>query len=164
MRKLSKETLEAIFAPQTDKAFYILLTIDPDTEGYEPVRVYNANETENGEPRIITHKGNQFVAYPFTINLPGEGEDVSTELTLSISNVDRTITETIRQLHKPMKVTLEVVMSDDVEVTEAGPWNMKLVNVTGTALTIDAKIIIDRFMDEPFPKGKMDATIFPAMF
>lgn len=165
MRNLSQETLNAIFAQQTDKAFYILLTIIPDErERRENLYVYNANETENGEPRKIMHKGNEFIAYPFEINLPPEGSEVSGTIKLTIANVDRIIVETIRSIRYPMKARLEVVMSSDLETTEAGPWEMKLTNVTGDALTIEGDLIVDRFMDEPFPKNKMDASIFPAMF
>lgn len=164
MRNLNSDTLSALYAQDTDKIFYTLLTIDPRTDGYEPLYVYNSTETENGEPRKIQHKGHEFIAYPFKINLPGEGIETSTEITLTIANIDRSITETIRTINKPMFITLEVVLSSDTETTEAGPWSMKLINVHGDSLTIEGTIISDRFLDEPFPKDKMDASNFPAMF
>lgn len=164
MRQLSRDALNAIFAQETDKVFYQLLTLTPQDEGFEPVYVYNSTETENGEPREIEHNGHTYIAYPFQINLPGEGEDSSTELTLSIANVDRSLTETIRKIVKPINVTLEVVLADHLEITEAGPWELQLSNVNVDALQIEGTLIVDRFLDEPFTADRMDATIFPALF
>lgn len=164
MRNLSNDALRNIFEDNSDDIFYVLLTIDPDVEGVEPIRAYNSQETENGEPRVIKHNGFDFVAYPFTINLPGEGIDTSTELTLTIANVDRSITETVRQYTKPMLITLEVVLSSHTDITEAGPFNMKLTNIKGTALTIEGTIIADRFLNESFPALKFDASVCPALF
>lgn len=164
MRQLTNDTLRAIFAENTDEIFYTLLTLDTGVEGNEKIHVYNSTETEKGEPRKISHKGNEFTACPFKMNLPGEGDGSSTEITLTIANVDRSLTETIRNIRKPILVTLEVVLSSDNETTEAGPWNMKLVNVKCDALTIEGTIIADRFMDEPFTKGNFDASNFPALF
>ncbi|MCM1497277.1 MAG: DUF1833 domain-containing protein [Clostridium sp.] len=164
MRTLSNNTLRAIFAQETDEIFYTLLTLDPDKEGFSPIYVYNSTETENGEPRKISHKGNEFIACPFKITLPGEGNDTANEVKLTIANVDRSITETIRSISSPILVTLEIVLSSDTEQTEAGPWNMKLAGVECDALTVEGTVIADRFLDEPFPKDKFDATTFPALF
>lgn len=164
MRNLSDEALKAIFSQDTDSIFYLLLDIDPNTEGYQVVRIYNSNETENGEPRIITSGGEQYVACPFQINLPGEGIDTSTEITLTIVNVDRSITDVIRELHKPFNITMKLVLGEHPDYIEAGPWNMKLTNITGNSLTIEGSITTDRFLDEPFPKLKFDASTFPGLF
>ena len=164
MRQLSRDALNAIFAQETDKVFYQLLTLAPQDEGFEPVYVYNSTETENGEPREIEHNGHKHIAYPFQINLPGEGEDASTELTLSIANVDRSLTEMIRKITKPINVTLEVVLADHTDITAAGPWELQLVDVQADALQIEGTLIVDRFLDEPFTADRMDATIFPALF
>lgn len=164
MRNLSNDALRNIFEDDSDDIFYVLLTVDPDEEGVEPVRVYNSQETENGEPRVIIHNGYEFIAYPFKINLPGEGIDTSTEITLTIANVDRSITDAIRKYSKPMLITLEVVLSSHPEITEAGPFNMKLVSIKGDALTIEGTIIADRFLNEAFPALKFDASICPALF
>lgn len=163
-RQLSNDALSAIFAQETDKVFYQLLTLTPQDEGFEPAYVYNSNETENGEPREIEHGGHKFIAFPFQINLPGEGEDSSTEMTLTIANADRALTETIRKIVKPIDITLEVVLADHLDIVEAGPFQMQLVNVTVDALKIEGTLIADRFLDEPFPADRMDATIFPALF
>lgn len=164
MRQLSTDALRNLFESNAEDIFYILLTIDPNEEGYEPIYVYNSSETVNGEPKTIQHNGHDFIAYPFKINLPGEGEDASSEIKLTIANVDRSITEIIRSLTKPFLITLEVVLSTHPEITEAGPWNMKLTNITGNALTIEGTIIADRFLNERFPALKFDASVAPALF
>lgn len=163
-RRLSNEALNAIFAQETDKVFYQMLTLTPRDKDFEPVYVFNSSETENGEPKIIPHNGHEFIAFPFKINIPGEGEDASTELTLSIANVDRSLTETIRKLVKPIDVTLEVVLADHPDIVEAGPWHMTMSAVTVDALQIEGILTVDRFLDEPFTADRMDATIFPALF
>lgn len=163
-RRLSNDALAAIFAQETDKVFYQLLTLAPRDEGFEPVYVFNSSETEEGEPKTIEHNGHKFVAFPFRINVPGEGEDASTELSLSIANVDRSLTETIRKIIKPIDVTLEIVLADHPDIVEAGPWNMSLESVNVDALQIEGSLIVDRFLDEPFTADRMDATIFPALF
>lgn len=163
-RRLSNDALAAIFAQETDKVFYQLLTLTPRDEGFEPVYVFNSSETEEGEPKVIKHNGHDYIAFPFRINVPGEGEDASTELSLSIANVDRSLTETIRKIVKPIDVTLEIVLADHPDIVEAGPWQMTLESVTVDALQIEGSLIVDRFLDEPFTADRMDATIFPALF
>ena len=163
-RRLSNEALNAIFAQETDKVFYQMLTLTPRDKDFEPVYVFNSSETENGEPKIIPHNGHEFIAFPFKINIPGEGKDASTELTLSIANVDRSLTETIRKLVKPIDITLEVVLADHPDIVEAGPWYMTMSAVTVDALQIEGVLTVDRFLDEPFTADRMDATIFPALF
>lgn len=164
MRNMTNEALRALFAQNTDQIFYQLLKIDPSVEGYSPIYVYASNETINGEPRIISHHGNDYVATPFEIILPGEGVETSLEITLRVANVGRELTSIIRELTSPLKITLSVILSSDTESIQAGPWDMELVNINGDAIYIEGTIISDRFLDEPFPADKMDAKNFPQMF
>jgi hypothetical protein len=152
-----------MFASMTSDALYLLMTIS-HTSIPTPIRVYNANEFENGEPKILTSRGNQFVAFPFDITLPEEGGDTPPQITLSICNIDRGITDSIRSIATRMTITLEIVLSESLDTVEAGPFTMSLTDVQYDAFTISGTLIYDSILSEVFPKDKMDATIFPGLF
>jgi len=163
LRTVTASAAQAMFASMTSDAFYLLLTINHSSLP-APIRIYNANEFDNGVPKILVSRGYSFVAFPFNITLPEEGSDSPPQVTLSICNVDRSITNALRSIATRMSVTLEVVLSESVSTVEAGPFTMKMVNVTYDALTISGTLTYDSILSESFPKNRMDVTLFPGLF
>lgn len=163
MRNISSAARQAMYASETADALYTLLTINhEDLES--PIRVYNANEWENGNPKVITSNGYDYIAFPFDLVIPEEGGESPPQVTLTICNVDRTIVDAIRSIPTRITITLQIVLSESVDTVEAGPFTLQLTDVEYNAFTITGTLIYDQILSETFPKDKMDATIFPGLF
>ena len=152
----SQAYLDAAFANETSEAFLHLVTIDhPDLA--QPIRV--AHDTVD-----VTSRGNLFVAFPFNVRLPDEGDDKDVVAHLSIDNVDRQIGQTISLIETAAIVTLEVILASDPETVEISISDFKMRNVEWDAGTVSADLVLDSLVFQSHPKDRFDPANFPALF
>jgi len=150
-------TAEAeLLKQETGEAFLVLLTIDHD-DLTAPIRVVNNHEN-------ITSNGNEFIAFPFEIELPGAGGDSLPEVTLRIDNVDRQIVQAIRSISGPPTVTLEVIMASTPNTIEAGPYEFTLRDATYDALTVEGRLQFQDILNEPYPADSFGPSGFQGLF
>ncbi|MDH3997702.1 MAG: DUF1833 domain-containing protein [Desulfuromonadales bacterium] len=155
-RNLSLTAREAIYAQQTDQVFLLLLTID-HADLTTPIRVANNNEA-------IVSRGDNYVAYPFQINLPPDRDEQISQVTLSIDNVDRQIVQAVRSLGSSPSVSLEVILASDPNYVEAGPFDFSLKSVDYDALTVSGTLGFEDLLNEPFPGDTFSPAEFPGLF
>jgi len=155
-RTLSLTARQAVFSQETDQVFLLLLTIaHPDMA--VPVRVVNNLEA-------VTSRGNEFIAFPFQINLPYDKDDQITQVTLTIDNVDQQIVVGVRALSSPPTVTLEVVLAASPDTVEAGPFDFSMKSATYDSLVVEGVLGFEDILNEPFPGNAFTPQNFPGMF
>ena len=164
-RQLSNAAKQAIYAQQTDVAFIVLLTINHSTFS-EPIRV--ASDSYELLPlsgvRGVASRGNEYLYLPFAINLPVQDDTGVARASISIDNISREIVARVRQATSALSITIEIVLSSDVETPEITAAGFKLERVAYDALTVSGDISIEYFDLEPFPSRRFTPSDFPGIF
>lgn len=155
MRTLSNAARTAIYAQQTDKVFLIILDIS-HADFADTIRIVN-------DYSDVTSNGNVYTAFPFTVTLPKESEEV-TKATLVIDNVSRTLIDEIRTITTPPDVSLNIILSDTPDIVEVGPFNFKLKQVTYDQLTIQGSLDFEDVLFGNFPNETFTPQNHPGMF
>jgi hypothetical protein len=155
-RTISAAAKAAAFAQQTDQVYLALLVIEHDDLS-APIRVVN-NAAD------VVSGGETYTAFPFDITLPSDADDSIPHATLTISNVDRTVTEAIRTISGAPTVTISVVLAASPDTIEVGPYEMTLRNVSWDANTVSGALASEDVLNEPFPGEFMVPDTFPGLF
>lgn len=166
-RNLGAVALRQLFAQESDEAWVLLLTIVHDALA-TPIRVASkgtvSGDVEGEHASWIEVGPYRYYAYPFLIDIPEDRDDALARVTLQIDNVDRSITETLRQITTPATVSLSVVMESAPSVVQAGPYEFQMASTTIDATTIIAELAYEPLLSEPFPAGRFTPGLFPGLF
>ncbi len=146
---------QAAFAQETDQVFLILLEINHPS--ILPIRVVNNYEN-------ITSKGNEYIGFPFDIELPQDAEDALPQVKLTICNVDRQIVKAVREVQGPPTMTLSVVLASDPDAIQAGPYTLTLREVSYDSMAVTATIMPEDVLNEAYPGDFFTPAYFPALF
>ena len=156
MSRLSPEATIAVTAPETDKVFLHLLTIE--TSGGAILRFVDNNQA-------ITSRGHTFNAAGFTIVLPEQTDNAPKPCRLAIDNTDMAIYQTIKQAAgQTVSITVALIMADTPDVYERGPLRYRLRNVRATKETIEGEVYDFYLSDRKFPKDTYSPEDFEGMF
>ena len=155
-RSLSTTAKQAIFTQETDEVFLMLLTINHSDLGSP---IYVVNNTED-----VVSNGNTFLGYPFYFELPGEDAESLSQVTLTITNVDKLLVAGVRSIATPLDVKLQVVLASDPNTIEAGDFDMKVRDVTYDALTLSGRCNFNDLLNEPYPAGTYTPADYPGLF
>ena len=145
-----------VYDSETGQAFLILLTID-HADISPPIRV--VNNTTN-----ITSRGDEFIAFPFDIDLPDSTRESLPRARLSIDNVSREIAQAIRKITSPATVLIEVIRASDPDTVEIGFPVFKLRDVKWDVLQVSGDLVVEDLTTEPFPVGQFTPAEFPGIF
>jgi hypothetical protein len=155
-RNVSDPFRQAVFAQETGEAILVLMEIDhPDLA--EPIRVTH-NDID------VVSNGSTYIAFPFQIELPTDSDNKAPTARLTIDNVDRRITETVRQIQSPPTVDMRVVRGSDPDTIETEFPQFQLRNITYDAQTISGELNVEQFAAEPYPAGRFTPAEFPGLF
>lgn len=164
---ISENLRQAAYAQDTDVAVIVLLTLSND-DMEEPIRVCSApveKFTDLGENVYgVTSNFNRFVFLPFEIELPQDDKTGAVSAKLTIDNVTREIIQYARQTRNVLNVTLQVVLSNNLDYVELEYKNFKLRNISYDGLTVSGDLSIDYLGLEPFPAGRFTPSGFPGLF
>jgi hypothetical protein len=157
-RPLSSAAKAAIFASSTGEAFLCLLTLEHATLP-QPIRV-------SSDGVATVSRGLTFQAFPFEIDMPEESDGAPPKVRLRVCNVDRVITEAVRNAasSSPIEVTLEVVLASQPGTVEAGPFKFKLREVSYDAVVVEGTLAFEDLLNEPFPADTYSPVDFPGLF
>lgn len=156
MKYLSSAAANAVTAPETEKVFLHLLTIE--TSGGAVLRFVDNNQN-------ITSRGNEFQAAGFSLILPEQTANAPRPCRLAIDNVDLIIFQTIKQaVGQDVTVAVCVIMADTPDVYERGPLKYRMRNVKATKETIEGEVYDFYLVDRKFPKDTYTPEDFPGMF
>jgi hypothetical protein len=147
--------ITAINASSTDVAFWFLLTITPGSGA--PIRFVNNREN-------VTSRGDEFLAYPFSVVLPTDDDQRVPTVRLTIDNVDRAIIEAIRAQSTPPTVKIEVVTSTYPDIVEKTIDFLYLRSVDYDAMAITGTLEARGILNQRFPRENYTAGVFPGLF
>lgn len=147
---------DSAYGQETDAVWLVLLTID-HADLATPIRVVN-NGTD------ITSNGEQFVGFPFSVELPTNLEDSPPRARLVVDNVSREIGQVIRQISSPASVMIEIVDGNNADVVEIRWPDFVLTDVKVTALQVSGELSLENFVSEPFPARLFTPASFPGLF
>jgi len=154
--RISTDAVAAVTAPETEKVFLHLLTIE--TSGGAKLRFVDNNQN-------ITSRGNEFYAAGFSIILPEQTDNAPRPCRLAIDNTDLAIFQTIKQaVGQSVHVTVCVIMADTPDVYERGPLKYLLRNVRATKETIEGEVYDFYLIDRKFPKDTYTPEDFEGLF
>ena len=156
MKHLSPEATEAVLAPETEKVFLHLLTIE--TSGGAVLRFVNNNQN-------VTSRGNEYSAAGFDIILPEQTDNAPRPCRLAIDNTDTVIFQAIKQaVGQDVSATVCVIMADAPDVYERGPLKYRMRNVRASKETIEGEVYDFYLLDRKFPRGTYSPEDFEGMF
>ena len=156
MSRLSSAATSAVLAPETEKVFLHLLTIE--TSGGAILRF-----VDNNQP--ITSQGFEYSPAGFTIILPEQSDSAPRPCRLAIDNTDLAIFTTIKQaVGQDITVTVCVIMSDTPDVYERGPLKYRLRNVRASKETIEGEVYDFYLADRKFPGATYTPDDFEGLF
>ena len=168
MRTTSTTFREAVYQPETDEVFVLLLTINHDDLGEDIIRLSTDNKDtftiDSVEVRGTSSQGYQFLFLPMEIVLPDDSDETISAAKISIDNVDRQILNAIRGLDSAPTITMQIVLASTPDVIEAQFNSFELRDVTADALVISGTLSLGNFLSEPFPGGSMLPSNFPGIF
>jgi hypothetical protein len=154
--RLSPEATAAVTAPETEKVFLHLLTIEISQGAV--LRFVDNNQN-------ITSRGNEFTAAGFTVILPEQTGDAPRPCRLAIDNTDLIIFQTIKQaVGREVSATICVIMADTPDIYERGPLKYRLRNVRASKETIEGEVYDLYLIDRKFPKDTYTPDDFEGMF
>ncbi|MBY0262754.1 MAG: DUF1833 domain-containing protein [Phycisphaerales bacterium] len=155
-RLLSTAARTAFYAPETDEVVLLLLTIEEESLA-EPIRV--VHNTEN-----IVSRGETYVAFVFSIELPVESGDAPRPVRIQIDAVDQSIIKAIREAVGQPRVTMEVVLASDPDTVEAGPFSFRLESASYTAVSVVGEISFESVERVRSNNHKFTPYLFPDLF
>lgn len=152
---MQPQNVSPALASSSDVAWLCLLTITAD--GEDPLYVVNNSEE-------VVSRGITFEPYPFTVTLPPDDSETLPTVSLSISNIDRSIVEFLRAQLMPPSIAIELVTSAYPDVVEKSLTFLKLTSVTYDAITVSGTLAVDNFLTQKFPDESYVPPLFPGMF
>lgn len=155
-RPLSATARAAVYAPETDEVFLLLLTFEEDSLD-EPIRVVHNTED-------IVSRGETFLAFVFSLELPVESGDAPRPVRIILDAVDQSIIRAIRLAVGQPKVTLEVVLASDPDTIEAGPFLFRLESASYTAVSVVGEISFENVEQVRSNNHKFTPYLFPDLF
>lgn len=155
-RNVSATFRAAAYAQETDQVFLVLVKIEHSSLN-PPIRIVN-NSTN------ITSGGEEYIGFPFEIELPDDTEDAPSRMSISFCNVDRQVVQAIRSLSGPPTITVSVVLASSPNTVEAGPYTMTLREADYDALRVSGHLLPEDFLHETYPKDAMTPSNFPGLF
>lgn len=140
--------------PEINVAFWFLLTIKSQDD---VIRV--VNNAEN-----VYSRGEEFIAYPFSLSLPIDDGDSLPELTLIIDNVDQLLVEAIRELLDPPEIKFELVLSSNVNQVERTIDFLRADSINYDAMKIQMRLRVNNIMARQFPYSRYNPANYPDLF
>jgi len=154
---MSLPALQSAFAEQTDEVWLALLTIG-EGQLATPIRI--VNDTQD----LQLSNGTTFTGFPFRPHLPDDVPEQIPTVQISVDNVDRSIGQTIRQVHRP-KVTLSAVLRSSPDTDQAGPYTFVATAATYDAEKATLSLTFDSdILNEAFPALHVTPQSCPGVF
>lgn len=156
------------FRLDIDEAILVLLTITHPS--IEPIRVVNNAPAEDGANDIVS-RGETFIAFPFTLELPGDTEEEPTAR-IRIANVpyeddagnDRRVSDSLRALTSPPEMAMEIIRSSDPDTVLRRFARFELRTATADAIEVSGELGQAAYGSEPYPNIRVVPSLIPSLF
>lgn len=153
---ISTDAKADLYKQSTDEAFIVLITI-AHTD-LVPSLLVAGNSTN------ITSRGDEYVAYPFSVQFPSSDPDSPPRARIQIDNVDRRIVQGLRALTSAPTITFEIIRASDPDTVEISMPGFTLQSADYDALIVAGDLGVENFILEPYPAGIFSPAQFPGGF
>ena len=116
----------------------------------------------NGEP--LTHGGETYHPFPFTLTLPESEEGVLPVLKWEAQNVTRELIPQLRSITGEIYARVAWVLTSTPDVVERGPFEVQIYGVDYDALRISGTMTLEPVLEEQFGWLTMAPGNTPALF
>lgn len=161
---------ESAFAQETGSIPIVLITIthptliDPIRLSSDPTQRITELTTASDVVYGTISRGDRYIYYPMQIKLPDDTDEGGNEINITIDNIHRDLTPTIRSITSPAVFCLEMVLDSTPDLVEISWPAFNMTNVQYNAQTITATLSLETLVSEPFPAGSFTPAAFPALF
>lgn len=158
-RSLPVAVVEAVNAQSTDFAFWVLVEITHSTLA-NPIRAVNNTED-------VVSNGETYVAFPFSVILPPDTEDLQVRARIIIENATRDLIDEFRSTagsRERLVFKLSVVASDDPDTVLQSISGLTAATIAYNAQQLSLDLSIDTLLTEPFPGDSFSPANFPGLF
>jgi hypothetical protein len=154
----------AIYAPETEEAFILLLEIDNPDDPSDPIRVALNNDNVTSTVSGRYSPAVTFAGGLFHVELPAEdGENINT-VRIAVDNVDQRIVQAIRNTAEPPDVRLWIVSSRDVDAVEVGPYRFEVESAEYDSLQVRAELVFENVVNRRWPSDSFTPATTPGIF
>ena len=153
-RQLSAAATASLVAEETAEVWLRLIVITHANLAV-PIRLVDNIED-------IVSNGATFVALPFELELPDEGERPG-EARIRVDNVDRRIVEAIRSITTPPQVTIQIILASDPDAIELEIPTLTLRDATYDLTAVTGFLRFEDITVEPVAESITPAR-FPGLF
>lgn len=135
MREISPNARAQVQSPEIQEVIVVTLDIDHSSLA-EPIRVVNNIQD-------IEWNGNLYEAASFKFKPPSQEEGELSRATLTMSNIDRRLIETVRSINSAPTITANIVFVGATVEREAGPWIFDLSEVNYNAQSLSGSLSLN---------------------
>lgn len=159
---------ESAYASETGRVPIMLITFDHD-DMVAPIRI-STDPTERiiETDELVAYgtisRGETFVYVPVKLRLPDDTESGPGDMELELDNVDRAMTQTIREIFSPISVKVEIVMDNAKDTVDLEWPEYTLTNIQYNATTITGTMTLENLTREPFPGLSFTPSTAPGVF
>jgi hypothetical protein len=122
------------------------------------------SETSTDVTYGVISRGRKHTFLPLEITLPQEDEAQAPRCSIVIRDVTRYITPVIRNLTRPPKVLLELVLSTTPDLVEVSFDGFYVTNFTYNRDQVTCELQMVNYEREPFPMHSFSPKYFPGLF
>lgn len=147
--------LIAANSAESSEAFLTLIEISPP--GAAALRFVN-----NLAP--VTHQGQVYQAWAFTVRWPDKRESGLPQVALVIDDVARAASQAIRAADAPIPMVLKMVLASTPDIVEYGPVEAELTQARIDGKDVEAQVTVSTVLDESVCKDLFSPGLFPGLF
>lgn len=156
MRPLTPEAARAIVARDSDEP--ILALVSFTGQGLDPIRIVHNTES-------ITRNGQVYRPWAFEGPPPEDGAALSTEITLSIDNIDPKVTRQIRDYQGIPLCEIVWVMGSQPNQALYGPFEFAVLSAKANEVTIQTQLgYEENTLNQAFPGQTYSPTNSAGMY
>ena len=166
MTEYSLDMRAQMTAESADEVVVSLLTFTHPSQP-EPLRISSDRTSVIGyEPftQGTVSRGQTFWWVPMSIVLPGEGEDVTPEIRLTLDLIDRELLTLLRSDPTPAQVLLEIVSAERPDIVEIVHDGFEVQSAPYDETSVTLVITQTSFVHEPHPADTMTPITTPGLF
>lgn len=165
MRSISEAFKRMMNSESTSELPIVLLTISNENFT-DDIRV-SSDPTQllpTAGVRGTVSNGLEFLFCNFDIILPGQNDSGTSRAVLSVDNVDRRITQSIREARSQVFVKIQIVSSIDVDLIEIEQDHYELTKTNYDSFVVSGELSVEYYGNEPFPWARITPTTAPGAF
>ena len=111
----------------------------------------------------IVSRGNTYSASAFRVKLPEEPEDSIPKITFEFSIAETELVEKLRLAPEPPTLSLEIVLGNDPDTVEMGPFKFDVRSFRGQGVGFEVEAGFEPVLDHAIPQISYTPVLFPGI-